>query len=321
MVDFFLKTRQEMIEALQISLRAVRQLLGLSAQELGELIGITRQTINNLELGKSQMSPTQYVALCAVIDNYVSEKPELLTAIKAVLNVSIGNTDGQIVSNVHNSSFLKKWFFCFPNDHNDFIENIEGSGENYTKFLSTLAQNYKIFVDWTFLVMPNANSALDGMLSELLAANNSIIVPLRVVEYLQQQILSSKPEEAHTAKTAIATINKYLKQGAVQIRGEREDSNVYSTFISVFAKYKSSYRLCLLTQDENLAKDIQAMNEKQEMVGFPIMTGFLSDDNTIKTYSENLKPSLLVEKSDIKVDVNTVQFDVEKVAKGWDTIE
>ena len=113
MVDFFLKTRQEMIEALQISLRAVRQLLGLSAQDLGELIGITRQTINNLELGKSQMSPTQYVALCAVIDNYISEKPELLTAIKAVLNVSIGNTDGQIVSNVHNSSFLKKWFFCF----------------------------------------------------------------------------------------------------------------------------------------------------------------------------------------------------------------
>ena len=319
MVDFFLNTRRDMIDTLQISLRAVRQLLGLSAQELGELIGLTRQTINNLELGKSQMSPTQYVALCAVIDHYVSEKPELLTAIIAVLKVSVSNTDGQIISNVHNSSFLKKWFFCFPNDYKEFIGNVESSGENYAKFLSTLAQNYKIFVDWTFLVMPNANNVLDTMLPELIAANNSIIVPLRVVEYLQQQMLSSKQEEADRAKAAIITINKYLNKGAIQIRGEKEDSNIYSTFISVFAKYKSSYRLCLLTQDENLAKDIQVMNEKQELKGFPIMTCFLSDDNTIKIYDKDSKPGTSL---DIKqIGSNTVQFNVEEVAKGWDTIE
>lgn len=321
MVDFFLKTRQEMIETLQISLRAVRQLLGLSAQELGELIGLTRQTINNLELGKSQMSPTQYVAVCAVIDNCISEKPELLIAIKAVLKVSVVNTDGQVVSNVHNSSFLKKWFFCFTNDHGDFTDNIEVSSNNYAKFLNMLAQNYKIFVDWTFLVMQNSNRGLESISAELLDSNNSIIVPLRVVEYLQQQILSSNQEEAHIAKNAIATINKYLKEGTIEIRGEKDDSNVYSTFISVFAKYKTSHRLCLLTQDDNLAKDILSMNEKQEMAGFPIFVGFLTDDGTIKAYSDNSKPSSLVEIGDIKINENTVIFDVEKVAKGWDAIE
>lgn len=52
-MDLLLKI--EMIDALQISLRVIRQLLGLSAQKLGELIGLTRQTINNLQLGKNQM--------------------------------------------------------------------------------------------------------------------------------------------------------------------------------------------------------------------------------------------------------------------------
>lgn len=322
MVDFFLKTRQEMIESLQISLRAVRQLLGLSAQELGELIGITRQTVNNLELGKSQMSATQYIALCSVIDNYVAKKPELLIAIKAVLNINISNRGSEVVSNVHNSSFVKKWFCCFPNEHNNLIENIEygnSSDKSYKVFLNTLAKNYKVFVDWTFLVMPNITNVLDDILSELLATNNKIIVPLRVVEYLQQQILASNSGEEHLSKTAIAIINKYLKQGIIEIRGESTDSNIYSTFISVFAKYKSTYKLCLLTQDENLAKDILEMNKKKEMIGFPIIAAFLSKDNILKTYSEKLEQNTELDNFDMKRDI--LEFDGEEIAKGWDTIE
>lgn len=54
------------VEAMQKNLRFLRKALGWSAQRLGEEIGVTRQTINNLESGKVKLSRTQYLALLFV---------------------------------------------------------------------------------------------------------------------------------------------------------------------------------------------------------------------------------------------------------------
>ena len=44
---------------MQVSLKQIRQVLGFGVQEFGDLIGLTRQTINNLETQKNKMSSIQ----------------------------------------------------------------------------------------------------------------------------------------------------------------------------------------------------------------------------------------------------------------------
>lgn len=61
-------TKKEITLQLQKKLKTVRQLMELSTQELADFIGVTRQTVNNLESGKSPLSETQVIALLAVID-------------------------------------------------------------------------------------------------------------------------------------------------------------------------------------------------------------------------------------------------------------
>lgn len=54
---------QEKITRLQDSLSALRKVAGWSAEELGEILDVTRQTIVNLETGQTKMTKVQYMAL------------------------------------------------------------------------------------------------------------------------------------------------------------------------------------------------------------------------------------------------------------------
>lgn len=90
--DYFMvpmrNDKEKIINNMQKNLRLVRHAAGWSAQELGELIGVTRQTINNIENHKTPMSTTQYVALCAMLDIRINEKPDLKYVIEAVLKMT-----------------------------------------------------------------------------------------------------------------------------------------------------------------------------------------------------------------------------------------
>ena len=56
------------IEVVQHNLLAIRHVLGWSAKRLGEEIGVTRQTINNIEVGRNKLNQTQFLALLWVFD-------------------------------------------------------------------------------------------------------------------------------------------------------------------------------------------------------------------------------------------------------------
>lgn len=49
-------------------IRVLRKLLGLTTQELAESVGTTKQTISNIELGKTSSIPT-LIALSVVLDD------------------------------------------------------------------------------------------------------------------------------------------------------------------------------------------------------------------------------------------------------------
>lgn len=60
--------RNTQIACLQKNLSAIRKIAGWTSEQLGEKIGVTKQTISNLENGKTQMTLTQYIAIRSVID-------------------------------------------------------------------------------------------------------------------------------------------------------------------------------------------------------------------------------------------------------------
>lgn len=77
------------IKNLQNNLQLIRQAGGWSAEEFGEMIGVTKQTIRNLEKKTTEMGKTQYIAIRAVLDYEIADRPDdkvLATTVNLCLN-------------------------------------------------------------------------------------------------------------------------------------------------------------------------------------------------------------------------------------------
>lgn len=62
---------QATIRRLQENLFILRKICGWTTQELGDRIGLTKQTISNLENGKSTMTKLQYIGLRTIFQNEI----------------------------------------------------------------------------------------------------------------------------------------------------------------------------------------------------------------------------------------------------------
>lgn len=61
---------------LQTNLATIRKAAGWTAADLGELIGVTKQTISNLENNRTPMTKTQYIAIRAILDHELRDNPD-----------------------------------------------------------------------------------------------------------------------------------------------------------------------------------------------------------------------------------------------------
>lgn len=66
--------KEKKINELQENLQSLRKALGWSANDLAEHIGVTRQTIHNIESGKTPISLTQYLAIRSVMQEEIKNK-------------------------------------------------------------------------------------------------------------------------------------------------------------------------------------------------------------------------------------------------------
>ena len=71
----------------------VRKAVGWSAEEFGDKIGVTRQTISNLETKKIKISKTTYIAMRFVLDEEIEEHPDETEMLKVVLDSFVDNPD------------------------------------------------------------------------------------------------------------------------------------------------------------------------------------------------------------------------------------
>lgn len=74
----------EKIIRLQDNLSCIRKLAGWTAEDLAEQLGVTKQTISNIETKRTTMTKMQYIALRAVFDKRMEELEDSKVLAKAV---------------------------------------------------------------------------------------------------------------------------------------------------------------------------------------------------------------------------------------------
>lgn len=83
----------EEILRLQQNLLLLRRTVGWTADEFGERIGVTRQTINNIENGRNRLTKTQYIAIRSVLEAEIIQNPLETEMLKVLLDVLVDEPD------------------------------------------------------------------------------------------------------------------------------------------------------------------------------------------------------------------------------------
>ena len=74
---------------MQNNLLLIRRTVGWTAEEFGERIGVTRQTINNIEAGRNKLTKTQYIAMRSVLDAEITQSPDDTEMLRVLLDVLV----------------------------------------------------------------------------------------------------------------------------------------------------------------------------------------------------------------------------------------
>lgn len=88
------------IKKLQVNLSTIRKIAGWTAQDIGKKIGVTKQTISNLENQKTEMTLTQYIAIRTVID-YEIENNKSNEVLPQVVHILLDLPDDELNEEDH----------------------------------------------------------------------------------------------------------------------------------------------------------------------------------------------------------------------------
>ena len=272
-MDIYSEIRRNMVETMQASLKSIRQLLGYGVQEFADLIGLSRQSINNLENRKIRMSSTQFVAICAIIDYNIAKQREIVPTIRSVLSSNAADPERNpfFETNPDDVEFVKQWLSCFPSGGQ--LLNIDGPFHfaDRADLVEELASRYKIFLDETALAIEGLAERLRTLTDAMRLSGNKYIIPAKSLEFLQESVsLESESVPAPDIRSGIRAFIELQREGVIDIRGEETDTTVISTLVSVFARFKHLNRMALITENEKLARQVFALNN-DDIGGFPIL--------------------------------------------------
>ncbi len=128
--------------------------------------------------------------------------------------------------------------------------------------MKSYCKEHKIFMDTCSLLHFASGLFWENIIPLLEQYQNKIIIPHRCIEELKKHSQNEEDEELATnAKACIGRLSKLVDEGYVEIRGEAGDNFADNVFQVVFTKFRMKYKLMLITQDNDLAKDILALNE------------------------------------------------------------
>ena len=285
MKDIYTDLRNTMLKRMQNSASELRRFMGLSGQELSEYLGVTRQTVSNIEQKRTPMNIPLYLAYGALLDNYLGKHKQDMKAIQAVIrrnNPEIGEADMNLELNSVNGSFLQGWFACFPSNDDKRLSEVP----EY-ECMQILARQYKVFLNHDTLQMLECREMLQRFTPVLQEFNSKIIVPQRSIEHLQNNLMSDETEVREAAKVGLDTCLNAKREGIISIHGEATDGELSVLYPAVFSRFKLEQRLLLISQDEMLRNSVEKLDDTDDIQGFQVRTGRLDDQGTLRILPSN----------------------------------
>src|SRR5574344_812340 len=175
----------------------------------------------------------------------------------------------------------------------------EKGKETYAKnALESYVKDWKIFMDTCSILHFAADKFWMNVIPLLRQYQNKVIIPQRSVEELQKhEANKGNPELAENAKNCLKVLRQLINAGFVERRGEQSDNFADNVFQVVFTKFRMTHKLLLITQDNDLAKDITALKTNKSVRANTVHVkrlnqyGFLSNFtwNTDNTKSDKPK--------------------------------
>lgn len=127
---------------------------------------------------------------------------------------------------------------------------------------------YKIFIDTCSLLHNSAEEFFVHIIPLLDSCKAKIILPKRCCEELEKHSKNtSDPQLAANASDVLKKLHQLISAGYIDVRGEDSDNFADNVFLTVFTKFRLKYKLLLITQDNNLARDILALNNSKAAKG------------------------------------------------------
>lgn len=281
-IDFLEKVKRMLIDNFQISLRAVRLLMGYSAEKMCGLVGMDFQTLDNLETGRTAMSAVEFLAFGVVVSDYLRTNGEMRRPLAVVLGsaqTAVETSDG-----CDASTTLSSWFELNRGAELSVTEDAQRETEILTSM--KLLDDRWVFADDTFLLSDYAPRFLHAWVRRLPGRTGKLIIPVRAAE----RIMASAGCAGYAGKAgrALSLLNWMQEKDIVQIRGEEEDGDLTGTILKVFEKFGSTHPLFLITGDDVFAREVLRLNDtaKPETV---VKAGYLDGNGALVPYMDAAK--------------------------------
>ena len=205
-------------------------------------------------------------------------------------------------------------------------ETNQNGKETYAKnALEDYVKDWKIFMDTCSILHFATDKFWMNILPLLRQYQNKVIVPLRSIEELQKhEANTGNSELAENAKNCLRVLNKLIKAGFVEIRGEQGDNFADNVFQVVFTKFRMTHKLLLITQDNDLAKDIIALNSNKSVRANPVHVKRINQYGFLSNFSwntENVKNNRFKKNQRVSNEEDLDEDEVFRICKRVTTLD
>lgn len=257
--------RQDLIDFMKTKISSIRKdfFPNIDQSKFAEYIGLSRQTFGNIENGKKNMTSTQYIAICSLLDqkkNYYirnGDKESLLRLLNGF------NKKDEWINNIDNYSDLYK--YSFLDDWMKTFSDVESKIPYTKKEFIKLAKNNKVelFI-FSFNKLKDFNNTM-SLLKELVNKHD-IYVYVRKKDYNKYISSAERIITSITPKGDLCFDNEEknlldiikIKAGLVQfvqdgiIKVDENENFDKEQFIRILSPNKKIYRFALIYQDPDL---------------------------------------------------------------------
>lgn len=264
-----------LLDFLQQHLRQIRGICNWSGNEMAEVLGVTRQTMSNIETGKTKLLPSLYLAIGAMLENRCRQSPilkEYLDICFARFPSNLFNLDARPVAA---DTLVENWFSTFPKQFSKAIPVYEPSSILMSRELMLyICRNCKILLCHGILFHDRQLDCVEELCEMAYEHGNSPILPYKAFREMETQLSHDSAQR----------IQRLIDTKRLAIYGSNDDPQLNMLAVQLFFSLNKKYRLAFITDDGKFADDLQQLNSLKTVEGYPAYALMITDDGFLQNY-------------------------------------